>query len=488
MDDAVADIVLVQPIANRFDKIATRIPNGLLAVAALPEKSGYTVKLVDCRVDDNWHDTLKNSISGRTICIGITCSTGKMILGALEVAKVARSMNSNIPIVWGGPHPTLMPRQTLESPLVDMVVINEGDFVFMELVSALAKGTDLAVINGVGYKKDIEIKINPSDTLIKDLNSLPVLPYHLLDMSKYSSLTLNNLPSIDIVTSRGCPHDCAFCSTPVTSNRFWRAASVERIIGDIRFLQERYGIKIFYMVDDNFMVDLKRVERFMGALKESGLKIYWGTQGVCVDTVNRMSVDFVKKLEESGCVELSIGVESANPEILSMINKKLKVGDVLAANEKLSGRNFAVKFNMIIGFPGETMAGIKKTVNLALELYKKNKNTWFPFNIFTPFPGTQMFQKAIEYGFKPPTNLKGWAELEATGWGRHFNHWMTRKENGLLESINCTSYLAFPSAFNRASKKALKMMLKLYQPIAYLRFKHMFYFMHLEKMFLQGMD
>ncbi len=307
-------------------------------------------------------------------------------------------------------------------------------------------------------------------------------------MSKYSSLTINNVPSLDILTSRGCPNNCSFCSTPVTSKRLWRAASVEKIIENIRFLKDSYGIGTFYLIDDNFMVDLKRVEHFMDRLKEEKLNIHWGTQGVCVDTVNRMSADFVDKLEKSGCVEMSIGIESANPEILSMINKRFNIEDVLTANEKLAGKNIAVKFNMIIGFPGETIAGVKKTVDLALKLYAENKHVWFPFNIFTPFPGTRMFQKAVEYSFNPPVNLEGWARLESTGWGKSFNHWFTKKENGLLESINCTSYLAFPSAINRASKKTLKILLRIYQPIAYLRFKHMFYFLHLEKYFIQRMD
>lgn len=483
-----ADIVLVQPAANRFDKVAARIPSGLLAIAVLPERAGYTVKIIDCRIEEDWRGALKDAVDAKTLCVGITCSTGRMILGGLDVARAVRSIDPAVPIVWGGPHATLMARQTLESPLVDIVVMNEGDRVFMELVDALKRRADLSPIRGLGYKRSGQIKINAPAPLIDDLDAMPQMPYHLVDVPKYSSLTVNGMPSIDIVTSRGCPHDCAFCSTPVTSERRWRALSVDKIIETIVFLKSRYGIQTFYMVDDNFMVDLKRVERFLDALKESGLKIFWGTQGVCVETVKRMSSGLVDKIEESGCIEMSIGVESANPEILTMINKKLNVADVFEANEKLAGRSISVKFNMIIGFPGETIGGIQKTVQLALDLYKRNKRIWFPFNVFTPFPGTRMFLKAVEYGFQPPQTLEGWAPLESTGWGRHFNHWMSAHDNALLESINCTSYLAFPSSVNRVSKRMLKALLRIYQPIAYLRFKHMFYFMHLEKLFLQEMD
>ncbi|HAB53367.1 MAG TPA: hypothetical protein DCE80_14550 [Ignavibacteriales bacterium] len=201
-----------------------------------------------------------------------------------------------------------------------------------------------------------------------------------------------------------------------------------------------------------------------------------------------MSSKFLDKIEDSGCVELSIGIESANPEILNMIDKKFKLEEVLLANEKLVGRKFAVKYNMIIGFPGETLSGIKETVKLAIELQKKNKNAWFPFNIFTPFPGTPMFQKAVNMGFTQPANLEEWAHLESTGWSKYYKHWMSDRENKILESINVTSYLAFPSSIHRVSKRILGMILKFYQPLAYLRFKHMYYFMHIEKYLIQKLD
>ena len=476
-----ADIVLIQPIANRFDKISIRIPNGLLAIAALPDKSGLSVKIIDLKIDNEWRKTLGESMDTNTLCVGINCSTGRMISSALGVAHHAREINPELPIVWGGPHPTLMPEQTLKHPLVDIVVINEGDKVFMELIAALADKKDLSTVQGIGYKRKSIVKINLLAPLIKNIDALPVFPYHLVNVSKYSTLNINNLPSLDILTSRGCPYNCGFCSTPATSQRLWRPLSVGRIIENIIFLKERYGIRTFYFIDDNFMVDLKRVECFLDALKDNNLNIYWGTQGVRVDTINKMSANLLDKIEKSGCVEMSIGVESANQEILDMIDKKIRVEDIYLANEKLAGRRFAVKYNMIIGFPGESLKDIKDTVRLAIELQKRNKNAWFPFNIFTPFPGTPMFQKAIEYGFRAPEDLEGWVRLESVGWSKYYSHWMSEKENALLKSINFTSYVAFPLARQKISNHLLRTLFFIYQPFAYYRFKHMFYFMHFEK-------
>jgi len=483
-----AQIILVMPLANRFDKIAMRIPNGILAVAALPSRAGYSVKIIDLKIDNGWQSTLASSINSDTICVGISCSTGRMILSALEVASAVRKISQTVPIIWGGTHPTLLPEQTLENPLVDMVVINEGDEVFMELVEALANRKNLSEINGIGYKKSGHVKINPPAQMIKNLDSLPAVPYHLIDVSKYSSLNFRNLASIDLVTSRGCPCSCTFCSTPFTSRGVWRALSVESVIKNISSLKDRYGIKVFYFVDDNFMVDLQRVEQFLDALREAKLKIYWGTQGVRVDAIKKISSRLLDRIEEQGCVELSIGLESANQKILDMVDKRISLQDIDGVNDKLAGRSFNVKYNMMIGFPGETISSIKDTVRLALRLYKKNKNSWFPFNIFTPFPGTAMFQKAIDYGFNVPDKLEEWVHLELVGWGKYYSYWLNGKDSEFLSSINCTSYLAFPSARSKITNPFFKMLFRIYRPFAYFRFSRMFYFMHIEKYLMQFMD
>jgi len=479
-----ANIVLVQPLANRFDFVSPRIPNGLLAVAAKPEKMGLSVVLIDQKIDRKWQDTLKQSIDRETICVGIHCSTGRMIKHAVKTAEVVRQTDPDLPIIWGGPHPTILPEQTLRHKLVDFVVVNEGDNSFLELVEALRRGRDVAEVAGIGYCVKGEVRLNEPRPLINDLESLPLLPYDLVDISKYSSLNVLNLPSVDLITSRGCPFNCGFCSTPFTSRRKWRSVSVDRMIEEIGSLWNNYGIRTFYFSDDNFMVDLQRVQRFLDALKANSLPIFWGTQGVRIDTINRMSSSFLDRLEDSGCMELSIGVESANPDILEMIDKRITVEDVLRANGKLVGRRFAIKYNMIIGFPGETMESVQNTVQLAIELYKSNPKCWFPFNIYTPLPGTPLFQKAVDHGFKVPDELEGWSNLEPVGWERWYGHWMSDEENERLRSINFTSYLAFPAAAQKIANPFKRFLFSAYRPVAYFRFVNEFYALHIERLLL----
>lgn len=483
-----AQILLIMPAANRYDKVSTRVPNGLLAIAAPLVQSGYSVSILDLKTVEDWRAALRRDIDGATICVGITCSTGKMITSALNVAQAVRNINPDLPLVWGGPHPTLLPEQTLEHPLVDVAVLNEGDLTFPELVACLERGGDLSTVAGIGYKDGGVPVLTAPRPLVDDLDSLAPLPYHLLDLSLYSALNVDGSPSLDVLTSRGCPFNCGFCSTPFTSQRRWRPASVENVVAQVRRLYHEHGLRTVYFVDDNFMVDLDRVEQILRRLDEEGLRIHWGTQGVRVDTVNRMSPAFLDLLEQSGCRELSIGVETGNPEIMRLIDKRIRVEDVLAANEKLSGRNIAIKYNMIIGFPGESLAQVQNTVALALALAERNPKAWFPFNIYTPFPATPMFRKATEYGFTPPERLADWARLESVGWERHYSHWLSTEENALLRSINMTSYLAFPSARQKFSNPLLRLLFDLYRPLAHLRFKHGFYALHLERWLLEAME
>lgn len=476
-----ANIVLMQPSAGRFEMASVRIPLGLLAIASLPLRAGYTIEIVDQRLDREWKNTLSSSIGADTLCVGVTCSTGRMIDHALEMTRYIREISPETPIVWGGPHPTFVPDQTLNHPLADIVVINEADETFFQLVEALANKKPLTHIDGIGFKVNGEAKFNGTGPIIMDLDELPIFPYHLVDVPKYSSLSVDDLPSIDLLTSRGCPLNCAFCSVPQSSNRRWRAGTVDRLIEEIQFLKSTYSIRTFYFIDDNFMVDLKRVRAFVDALKANSLDIYWGTQGVTIGTINRMTTDLIDAVEESGCMEISVGVESADNEVLKTIEKRITVDDVFKANEKLVGKRFAVKYNLIIGFPGETMGGIRNTVKLAVDLHKRNHNAWFPVNIFTPYPGTALLKKAVEYGFVPPTHLEGWSRLESTGWCKYYKHWLSDLDNDLLESINFTSYLAFPSAFHRVTNSWLRFFIKLYQPFAFYRFSNMKYFLHIEK-------
>lgn len=479
-------ILLIQPRANKYDNLTIRVPNGLLSIAAPLVRDNHDVAIIDQKIHLNWREKIDQYINNGVSCVGITCSTGNMIHHALEISKYVKDKAPEIPVVWGGPHPSLLPEQTLAtSKDIDIVVVNEGDETFFELVKAIKGKGSLQEVKGIYYKdvKDTKVRSSSPKPLIKDLNSLAPIPYHLIQMDKYSSIqtTSKKTKSIDIMSSRGCPFNCGFCSIPVIPGRHWRAKTVERMLEEIEFLKKHYNINEYYYIDDNFMVDLKRVERFADALLSENMNILWGLQGARVESIMKTSPAVLDKLEKAGLTELSVGVESGNPRILEIIDKRIELDDVMEINRKLKGRSFQIKFNFIIGFPTETKDEIKKSVNLAIQLAKENNKVWFPFNIFSPFPGTDIFDMAVQSGFKPPTTLEGWIEIESSGKKSRFRNYIDKDLYEFMCNINSVSYIAFPIAKTKITNKLYRFLFSIYSPIAYYRFSRCFYALFFEK-------
>ena len=235
-------IALVQPNARTLQGV-TYVPLGLLYVSALLIKAGHSVKIFDRNLDFFVFHKLKKF---RPDLIGISALTGSSLLDALKISKFAKQMfGKDFPIIWGGVHPSLLPSQTLENKYIDYVVIGEAEYSFLELVEALEKKRDLRSIKGIGFKgENNNIVITERRELIMDLDQLPKLPWHLINTKKYFRF------DISIVTSRGCPYNCAFCYNLEFNEGRWRGMSVERVLSDIKDIKGIAKIKYLNFKDD----------------------------------------------------------------------------------------------------------------------------------------------------------------------------------------------------------------------------------------------
>src|SRR3989338_11063828 len=176
------EVLLIQPKAGNWENLGIRSPDGLLTLAALPKKEGYSVQILDLRLEKDWKTVLKEHIEKNPLLVATSCMTGIQIKYALEASSFVKHHNKDIPIIWGGIHPTFMPQQTLENENIDIVVIDEGDITFLELIEALDQKKPLKNILGIGYKEKGKIQINPKRPLIDNMDSLPDLPYDLIDV------------------------------------------------------------------------------------------------------------------------------------------------------------------------------------------------------------------------------------------------------------------------------------------------------------------
>ncbi len=246
------DIILFQPLVGKEWSVinSPRLPLGLLHAAKIVAGE-YQIRLIDMAVENNWKEILKNEIDKKPICFALSCKTGSQIKYALEASSFVKQ-SSEIPIVWGGMHPTLLPEKTLVNKNIDILVQGDGEITFYELVKALVQKKSLKDILGISYKKNGGIIFNPPRPSV-DLDGLPRIPYGLIDIKKYT-MTMEGKGSIDICSSRGCQNKCGFCYNSANNSR-WIGMRPEKFIEELEStLGLSNKIKHVRIIDDDFFL------------------------------------------------------------------------------------------------------------------------------------------------------------------------------------------------------------------------------------------
>ncbi len=419
---------------------AIGLPYSILTVAAeICDK--FAVTIIDQRTDFNWRERLKREISNSCLCVGISSMTGNQLKNALEAAKTVRETNPRIPIIWGGVHVTTLPEQSLGNKYIDIVVRGEGEKTCLELVTAMKEGREWNGILGLSFKKEGKIIHTPSRPPL-DLNDLKPIPWELIPLEKYfmkGQLTPDTKRELDLgETSRGCPYACTFCYNSTKTGFTWRAMSPEKTVGIIKDAIKRFKIDGFWLRDDNFFVDLRRVEKILDLMKAEGINIYWYCPGIRMDTINRMSPELFRKLIDSGIRRFRPGIESGNDRVLKLINKNMTIKDIISANLRLKETKIPVEYSYIIGFPTETLEEMYDTVNLVLKLKKDNPySVSHNINIYSPYPGTKLYGLSISKGLKEPKSILEWSEYH------HLNinlDTYNKDQEKIIQSISELSY------------------------------------------------
>lgn len=470
------DVVLVNPDVGFYLSSCTvkpNIPNAVLCVGTALHHAGYKVKIIDQRADRDWQRKLVSAVESGVMCTGISSMTGNQLKNGLHLARIIRTYSKR-PIVWGGIHPTLLPEQTLESDLVDMVVRGEGEKTIVELVAALRGKRGLSGIRGVSYKENGRIYHNP-DRPFLDLDQQPPLAYELLEMGNYLN-DHHDYVSLDLHTSRGCPFDCSYCYAPVVHHRRWRAMSVDNVIKRVKVLIDRYGVNWFWFDDDNFFTDLERAREIMLALEK--LNIRWETRGTRVDTILHMDDEFLDLMPRSGCSRLAVGAESGSNRILRLIRKKIRREDTIVANRKLARTNLYIRYNFMMGFPSETREEVNETISLALRLKEENPRAMYSgFVIFRPYPGCELHDLALQHGLERPASLEEWGEFR---FHAQRTAWVPQEMRGMLKILEFTTPFLNDPIGDTNRSLPVRLLSSVYRPLARYRIRKRFFHFPLE--------
>lgn len=427
------DIILFFPSYETTD--VRLLPMSVLSVAAPLVQNGYQVKIIDQRVDKDWKKNLLEEIKEKPLAVGISALTGKQILNGIKVSKLVKE-NSDIPVIWGGVHSSLMPHQTMENKYIDFVVIGEGEETFLELVRALSSKGSSENIKGLGYKKNNKIFINPPRDFI-DLDKLPEIPYHLINIENYiekkSFATGKPARDIALYTSRGCPHRCGFCYNKEFNKRRWRGKSAERVVEDMKKLIKDYRVTSFNIEDDEFFVDIKRVGKICELILKEGLNIEIFTNCRVNYVANNMDDNYLKLLYRAGFKTLAFGVESGSEKILDLMRKDITIEQVFETIRKLKKAGINSKYYFMAGFPTETIDDLYETTDLIYKMKQINPQIRIPaWRITTPFPGTELYTESLKHGFIPPKSLEQWADFSFETFK---TPWISKKQKRIIRNV-----------------------------------------------------
>lgn len=469
-----ADVVLVQPKVGDWDQVRSHpsLPLGLLSASRLVAKEFDTV-LIDTRIDKNWKKRLREELNKQPVCVGITSTTGIQIGYALEISHFVKNI-SKVPVVWGGVHCSLLPESTIESEDIDILVIGDGEITFLELVQALANKSELGGIQGIWYKVGVKTIKNPRRSFV-NLDDLPDLPLTLIPIERYLPI-FKGRRTFYIETSRGCNNQCGFCWN-ASYNNSWRAFSADRVIKDLKYLSNKLDIRSFYVVDDNAFINLERILSIAQGIVDEQLDIFLEIQGITVNSALKMDEKDLRLLVNAGVKKVHFGVESASERMLRLVNKKIEISDVIKINRMWSKHDIIVQYNFMCGLPGESIEDIRMTIDLAFQLMKENPNAIIsPICPYIPYPGTPLYQKAIENGFVQKRKLEDWQRIDFRD-----DHWRPQERQKLLSSLFFASmFLDKHRSKDMFQSSILKVLIELYHPIAKFRVKHLFFKFMLE--------
>jgi radical SAM superfamily enzyme YgiQ (UPF0313 family) len=341
--------------------------------------------------------------------VGMSVFTGYN--NAAYVRAARRLKGRGFKIVWGNAHPTLIPEQVLASPFVDFVVLGEGEETLVELVDGLDDPAAHPGILGLGFNDAAgRPVINPARPFI-DMDDY-LIDWSLIEVEDYiAPYTDHGEPrTLNVTSSRGCPHNCQFCYNLVFNQRRWRGHSAEKFVENIQPVIDRYGVEVIRFNDDNFFVNKKRA---FNIVRELGLPYRAEARVEYVDE------KFVAELVETKCLEIMFGFESGSDRVLrEVVNKGSTTGQIKRAVELLKDTGIFVSGSFIFGYPTETREEYHQTMEFIVELLDLYPNLAFTTGWFLPYPGTGLYDRAVEAGFRPPESLKEWDKFDR--WRRDY--------------------------------------------------------------------
>lgn len=382
-------------------------PLGILAVSTPLERAGYKICLIDSTITPDFQKRILEEVKD-ALCLAISLVTGPMIRETAAVAKAVKAWSPDFPIILGGWHPSLLPQQTLEAPYIDYVVRGQGEDAMLELVQHLSSGAAPDLIAGIGFKRNGKVIFSPERAL-RPIVDMPPKAYHLADFDAYERACGRRWAMY--TSSLACPFNCAYCTNGGVYGRKWNALPAEQFVEETVDLSRRYALEMLWVVDDNFMVDMDRVRGIADGLVREKSHFTWSVQATS-NVVARLTSEDLRMLQRAGLRQICQGVDSGSHAVLKAMHKDWQdFESIYESAQRCIDAGIRPSFNIIFAFPGEGPKERRETVEFMLDVCRRFPGAEFWTNIFTPYPGSPIFQKTAEIGIETPRTFEEWADF-----------------------------------------------------------------------------
>lgn len=430
---------------------------GLGYIAAVLEQYGYEVRILDAQavginnIKENG-DSIRIGLSEHEIksyieryqpgIVGISTMFTAYASDAHNVAKLVKEVNSEIHVNFGGAHASAFPDTVLNDKNVDSVVVGEGEISFLELVKSLEKKESISKVEGTVVRKGNKIVYNSKRQFISDLDSIPFPARHLFPMDIYFQYANKaahfsmRQPAAIMVTSRGCPKNCVYCSIHSIWGNKWRYRSATNVVDEIEFLISEYRVKEILFLDDNISANRKRMMDICEEIIKRKLDIKWtAPNGIAIWSLDKA---LIRKMKESGCYRLTFGIESGDSETQKFIRKNLDLNHAKEIIKYTNNIGIWTICTFIMGFPYETMDSIRNTIDFAT-----NSDIDFAlFYLLEPFPGTQIYEIFKDEGLMDNIQAQDLRTLISSGNCGIDTKFFTKEELRKLQAIAYSRFIS----------------------------------------------
>ncbi len=430
-------VLLIQPPAADFYQTTIRtLPVGLLYLAASVKRAGIEVEILDCQATEKkqtievppefaylkryyrpgnlspfklfshyrhyglpWEEIRERIRAAQADVIGVSSLFTPFYREALGVAAIAKELEPTRPVILGGAHVSACPEQVLADPNVDFVLLGEGERTLPELISALAGGRLSAIdsICGIGYKTNNKLHLPEHGDLIEDIETLPFPARELIDPARY---TLGGKRLTMLVTSRGCPYHCTFCSIFLTAGRQFRTRSINSVIDEMKLCRERFGTEIFDIEDDNFSFDQKRAAKILAAIREEfgeGQLELLAMNGISAANI---SAPLVEEMKRTGFRALNLALVTSDKQQQRATKRPGSTSHFDRVVEKAAVAGMEMVNYVILGLPDSTIEEMLDSI-----IHLMQRPVLIGPSVFYATPGTESYRQCLERGLLPSPEL-----------------------------------------------------------------------------------